>query len=375
MIAGFQCLVDPAGDIQVADGVVCQLRSGVRLAVGAGSRFSSAPGRRDGGYFQPVPFAASSTFVGGSGRNLLLTGLTVPTSGAVPPVGLFRPGRPDVFHRGIFTLEVTGASAATIHDGTDTVAILSAGGAAPVGGYLATTYGENTYGGAATFTITAALEIAGGGAIPDCLASVNAGDLMTTLASGVFTAVDAANYVSADDADWAIVIDSDGSAELLNLAVPIATRAAGSATDPAGTYAATATGMAAHNLTPDEPVDGEAFDVLLSVTRRQSRAGYVYLAVTEVAGVLTSVEGPHFATALPADTTTLFHFAVAQSDGADFEQLHTGALIWAEVGTVGATGAAGTGLTWTTITASDYAALSDPDRESTTVVYNVIPDP
>ena len=103
----------------------------------------SAP---DGSRFVPLAATAGGTLVGGSGRNLVTTGLTPSLSGPTVPVGIWTPQRPDVWTLGIFTLTKTGSSAADISDGTNTVAILTTG-SAPVGSFVATSYGQTTYHG------------------------------------------------------------------------------------------------------------------------------------------------------------------------------------------------------------------------------------
>lgn len=303
MTPAFQTFADPNGNLWAADGWVAQLRSGVLLPVGSGSEFSEtlAPGWDR---FLPAPATSGGTFLGGSGRNLVLSGLTPGPSGPALPIGLFGPGRPDVYGRGIFVLTVTGSSAATIHDGTDTVATLSAGGTAPVGDYVAGAYGKTTYNGGADFTLAAAAEEGAPGAFPGYVLNVSAG----TAQAGNFTATDAANYVSDDDSDWTIFVAADGSAELYHLTDLVAVRDAGSTIDPAGVFEATAAGQTAYN-------SGEAWRAFVQVIPAPPRAGFVYVKITESAGILTSVEGPYLATALPSDTASDLHIPIAQSDG------------------------------------------------------------
>ena len=320
MTSGFQCFTDPWGDIHVADGMVGQLKTGVFIPVGAGGGFSAARGRSSD-FLRAVPSFSGGTFVGGSGRNVIATGLAIPASGALPPCGIFRPAQPGVYTLGAFTLTVTGSSAATIADTTNTVAILSAGGAAPAGNYAATSYGKTTYHGGADFTIAAALEIAGGGAIPDCVLAVNSG----TAPAGVFVATDASSYVLTGDPDWVISIGSDGSAALEFSSTSMAVRTAGSNSDPSGRYDATGEGTAAFN-------SGDDWAAFVQVCPRLPRAGFVYLQITEAAGVLTAVAGPFFATALPASSGSVYYVPLAQCDGTAIEQYHTGLLIWPDAG-------------------------------------------
>jgi hypothetical protein len=317
MIAAFQVFSDPNGNLWVADGYVSQLRTGVLLPVGSGTDFSAVfPPAWD--RFLAAPATTAATFVGGSGRNLVLTGITPAPSGPSLPVGIFVPGRPDSYARGIFSLVVTGSSDATIHDGTDTVAILSTGGTAPVGNYVGTTYGRTTYNGGSAFTLAAAAEQGAPGVFPAYLATQSA----AVAQDGAVIATDAANYYFDNDSDWTIVIAADGTAEMLYLTDVIATRAAASNSDPAGLYEATELGRNTYN-------SGDPWSVFIDVVPAAPRAGFGYVTLTESDSVLASAEGPFFATSLPADSSTVFHIPLFQSDGLGaVVQIHAGLLAW-----------------------------------------------
>ena len=307
-----------------------------------------------------VEGALGGTFVGGSGRNLIASGLSPSASGPTPPVGLFRPGRPDVYNLGIFTLTVTGASAATIQDATGVIATLTAGGTAPEGNYSASAYGKTTYNSGADFTIAAARESAASGAIPDALLSVTAG----TAQQGVYEALTSASYVSATDAAWTILIAADGSAELRSAGAAMAVRAAGATYDPAGCYIASAAGETAHN-------SGATWRALIAIAPRLPRAGFVYLQITQAAGILTAAAGPFFASALPANTADVFHVAIAQSDGLAIEQYHTGLLIWPEPAAAG--GGTSSGLEWIYLTAAAFDLLSPAEQSNPLKIYDIGP--
>ena len=335
MIPAFQTFSDPNGNLWVADGWVSQLRSGVRLPAGNGEILPPWPGNLSASRYASVPASTSGTFVGGSGRNVITTGLTPAISGPALPVGIWQPARPGIFTLGTFTLTVTGASAATIHDGSDTVAILSTGGTAPAGNYASTTYGAATYHAAAAFTLACAAEQGAPGVIPSFSLSLSDG----TAVDGIYAATDAATYVAASDANWSIVIATDGSAQLLDHATVIAERPYGSPFDPEGIYEATSAGMSACH-------GGAAWRAFVHPLPTPARAGFVYLRLTESADVLSSVTGPFLATALPADGSGVFHVPLAQSDGlGGLVQYHTGLLSFAlpggDPGPSGAAGAAG----------------------------------
>jgi len=247
----YQCHVDARGDITMADGIVIDRATGAAFEVGqadaqAGAIGSPAPFLGDG---LPVPLAQGSTFLGGSGRNVILSG------GPVALNGIYRPARPGFWVLGALVLEVTGTSAATLSDGVDDVAILSTGGNAPAGDFLATTYGEETYGSSATFTLSAAKETGWPGAPNDLEITISEG----TAVGGIYTSTDGVNYESAADADWTLVLNSDGTVDFKYLSEIIATRAAGDEADPCGVCIATETGFR-FNPEPPEAYDGPAVE-------------------------------------------------------------------------------------------------------------------
>lgn len=224
----YQVYADIEGNLNVMDGLVIDRLTGGIFRTGQGVVFGhDAPDR---GY-NSVAAATSSgdaDFVGGSTRNLVGSGLAA-------AAGFYRAERPDEWRLGEFLLVVTGPSAATISDGTDVVAILSSGGAAPVGSYLATSYGEATYNASATFTLTLAAEQGAPGPLPpDAEVFISDGTAM----GGLFEAVDTANYVSAVDPDWTLLVLATGEARMFYQATLVATRADGSPYDPDGTYVA-----------------------------------------------------------------------------------------------------------------------------------------
>lgn len=320
--AGFQCWQDPWGDITVRDGVVMQPKTGAFFHVGTGEAMGEALPAPDAAEFLPTLAAQSGTFVGGSGRNMIATGVPARYSGADCPAGIYRHGEPDTYRLGAFLLVVTGASAATISDGTDTVAILSSGGTAPVGNYASTTYGQTTYGEIVggipqAFTIAVAAESATPADLPGAMLTLSAG----TAADGEFAAVDSQTWELVADTDWTIVVAADGTAELRNLTDVVATRAAGLAWSPAGMFEATSGGQDDYN-------GGSAWFAHVTLIRSAGLAGTVYLEITETAGTVTGVGGPFFGT-MPSPSGGVYPLAVAEFDGAGAsEQFVTGAVLW-----------------------------------------------
>jgi hypothetical protein len=323
MSDGFACVFDRQGNVTVSEGLVFQPKTGVRRRVAGGGAFSPLSKDRSGAEFSAVVAATAGIFVGGSGRNIISAGLPVPASGPMPPIGFFRPSFPGSWKIGVFTLTVSGPSAAVISDGTDDVAELTSGGTAPVGSYVATAYGETTYNDGDPFTLTVTAE-GGSVGIPDARVIISAGSAQ----AGSYLATDDANYESEDDADWTIVIASDGTAELQYMGDAMATRAAGSLTDPSGLYEANALGMSSYNLTDAEPIDGEPWNAVVDILGKTPRVGWVYLEITETAGTLISVAGPFFASSLPANAGDVYVFPLAYSDGYSIRKEHSGTIIW-----------------------------------------------
>jgi len=342
MIPGFQAFSDSNGNLWIADGWVSQLRSGIRLAAGSGQAFPPLLIAQEGSRFVAAAPAHGGTFVGGSGRNLVTTGLTPTVSGPTVPVGIWQPQRPNVWTLGIFTLTKTGSSTANISDGTNTVASQTSG-SAPVGSFASTSYGQTTYNGGGAFTITSVAEQGAPGTIPGCVCTVSAG----TAQEGNYTPSSAIASASASDASWTVLVNADGTADLSHSGTIVASRAAGSPCEMAGVYEANSTGMATFNSS----LPWRAF---FQVVPAVVRAGFAYITLTETAGVLSAVSGPDFSTALPADSSTVFHVPVAQSDGlGGLLQIHTGLLIWqSQISTAAAGSLAGNTLNSTVIYSS-----------------------
>ena len=315
MAAPFQIYNNSLGDLICLDGVVSQIATGVRLRVGAGDLFYSNDPTSDG---RPQ----GSTHIGGSGRNLVAVSL----HGCELPMidGIFIPGRPSLWHNGIYTLD---AIAGTISDGTGV--ILTFGGAPanlPVGTWTSTPYGDaTTHAGRGAWQATTARECAIPAPIPDASLAV----ATTTIPPGTLVATDVAHYTHATAPDWTLTVHADGSADYSFQATPMATRPAGNPLDPSGRYFSTPAGAAAYNLTDLEPVNGEPFSLFIQRASAPTVAGFAYLKITEWAGVLTAAAGPFFAPELPASAGGIYYVPIAQSNGlGGIEQLHTGTLAW-----------------------------------------------
>ena len=263
----FQTLFDARGDLYANEGFLIDTATGNHFLIGEGTAVGAdvLTGQlaNSGGEAEGFPNAESSTFLGGSGRNLKMAGLPAADPS---PDGIYQAGKVAFWQRKIFTVQVTGSSAATITDGEDVVASLTTGGTAPLGAYASTTYGEDTYNGGTPFTLTATGETGWPGAAFD----IDVGVGMGSAQGGRYEpTTDAAHYASVLDADWTFTINGDGSADWKYDGLTIATRDSGPADDPCGLYLSTPDG---EFLNPDfneddddAPGDSNPFGVLVLV--------------------------------------------------------------------------------------------------------------
>jgi hypothetical protein len=223
--SGFQCFVDAAGDLWIADGMVIDRATGAVFLTGQGDA-DGAPAKPYATSMDEkaaAPSVVDLMLLGGSGRNVIVSGLAV-------LAGVWKAGRTDQWTKEIFTMTVTGASAATISDGTDVVAELTSGGTAPAGTFNSTTYGEETYNASASFSLTVTTEDGFPGNLIDLEVTVLDG----TAQGGRYTALTATTWESAVNADWTIELNSDGSMAFKYDGVTVAERTSGPDADPCG---------------------------------------------------------------------------------------------------------------------------------------------
>ncbi len=236
----FQVYVDARGDLSIADGVVIAPGSGAVISVGDGEvkpgvSGSPAPMLDDA---VEIPAIQGVILLGGSGRNVIVSGLGLMD-------GIYRPGRPGFWIMGAFILQVTGATTATISDPSAVVAEASTA-SVPAGVYEATSYGQSTYNDGEPFNLTVVTETGWPGAPSNIEVYIPEG----TAVGGSYTTTDGVNYVSAADADWTLVLNADGSAEMFYNATVVALRASGPVDDPCGQYHSTPAG---NYLNPEFP--------------------------------------------------------------------------------------------------------------------------
>jgi hypothetical protein len=240
----FQTSYDECGNITVRSGWVIE-KGGLSIRVGPEGLPLS--GREIDGLQTHAGESDGEIYLGGSGRNLMITGMP-----SAEYNGAWRHGYPGKWSNGELTLVQVPGGATTITDGTDDLAVKASGG--PVGSLASTAYGAGVLGSAFTAVVTA--EWTAPGTIPKAsLASVATGPL-----AGDFTAVDAANYVSDLDPLLTITIAEDGEAHLIYDGVVIAIREDGPNNNPFGEYESTEDGLEWNPTIPDDD-DGPAVEV------------------------------------------------------------------------------------------------------------------
>jgi hypothetical protein len=385
MKEGFQTVADFHGNLHVRAGTVLQVSTGVVFRVGGGgSGFLATDVSPAGSEYQPATQPTGAAFVGGSGRNLWVSGLPASSSGMVPG-GWMLPAGPGEFTVGDFVLSVTDIDDASLSDGTDVVAVWASGADAPAGNYESTTYGADTYNSGTAFVLAVEAEDGAPGVIPSGLAAPNAG----TAPGGIYTTADGGLTFDLDDhPGWMAIVAADGTAEITDGVDIVATRSTGTPGDVAGVYLATAYGELTYHpttepdpdpvdpdpdpdpavtdpLTPDpgsDPTDetdpdvlnpesdpppddpapdpdpdpeppaweptGQPWQMVIELIPVMPRAGYVYLKLTTAAGEIVGVEAPRFGD-MPDNTATEFFVPVAVSDGmGGVEQIVSGTLVW-----------------------------------------------
>ena len=190
----------------------------------------------------PAVEAGGETYLGGSGRNLVVSGFPA----ASDHNGIWRHGYVGKWSRApLMLIQLTGGST-TITDGTDTLAQRASGG--PLGTLASTAYGEAQLG--AAFTVTVAAEWSAPGVIPRA-------DMVST-ARGLqpmdFTATDVAHYTAVQDPRFTIDVAEGGEASMRFSGVVIAIRADGPNDSAEGQYDSTPAGL---EWNPADPQDDD----------------------------------------------------------------------------------------------------------------------
>ena len=380
ILTQFQASTNRFGDILMAGGWVLQPRQGVALQVGEATPTRDDSSNANGDWW-PAVSAQGLTYLTSGGT---VGGIAIATS--ISPIaghinGNYYPASPDPADgysftgpHGPFFLRFNGDGTAVLHDGVADVSTSSVDWpAASTGTFALTTYGKDTYNAGSDMTVTIS-DIAPVQPLPALTISIPSGlsdGVSVTTTEGPVPVLPGVPQlwplagVSATlwgITDVAVSIAGDGSAGIYYDGILYASRPVGHPTDPSGLYTSTGTGANDWN-------DGNPWTAWVSGGRSVPRAGWAYLRIEDVAGVLTSVSGPFFAASLPAPTGNFYAYPLAKCSGtAPPEQLHLGPIQWGH--TTGTNGTNGTGLPWVTLTEAAYLALSPPDAGT---IYDVTP--
>jgi hypothetical protein len=300
--------MDERGNIYVNPGSVIDATQATTAFYLAGANVAQGETGM-GGY--RIPTIYNSVPVGGSGYSVNSSGTL---SGTLSPVGKFIKIKELEWIDQYGNTMVYDGLDAEISDATDVIATYStAGTTAPVGTFTLTTYGKDTYNGGSAGTLTTTYE--GGGAATKIIVSKDYGEAQV----GIYSSNSWGSWTSDDDSDFIANLLSDGTAEIVDSTNVIAIRAAGSTTDPSGTYVATSYGETTYG-------DGSTFSMFVSFNPAYPITGYAYIELVKSSGSITSVRGPFFATSLPANSSTLEVVPVCYSNGTSLIQIQRGAV-------------------------------------------------
>jgi len=323
----WQCIVDPESNILCAGGWVIGLKTGQSFLVAdeALSGVSAPPS--SGGGFRSFQSRPPRCFVGGSGRNLRISG----TPGTLVPSGYFRAVDAANFNGTLFAdarVIYHPDDSVDLHDGTDVLASAGAGTlsttSVPVGSFplYSTTYGESTYNGGTPFSVNALPEALPASFVFPSIEVIPNG---CTVPEQTFSAADADHYTGDTDATWTLVVNGDGTADLSDTVDIVASRATGDPHQPEGVYQPTAYGMMSY-LAPE----AENFFLQALLVAASPLPSWIWLEITESApGMIGTVTGPYRTDTLPSSADPVFRVPLAFTDGGGvFHQIQEGPVYW-----------------------------------------------
>jgi hypothetical protein len=312
----FQASIDSLGNLYCSPGYAIDLGAATTAYFGCGIVDADRPALIES---RAAPVPALARFLGGSGKNMALTGTL---SGTNAPLGYFRQttlaswqseyGHTIDFDDGANTADLLDT------DGTTVIATFSASSTiAPVGSFSSTATGASIYNGGTSFTLTSSYE--GTAAFEDAEVVVSDG----TAQDGTYT-FSTDRWVSSVDPNFEIVdVANDGTFRIYDGTDYVADRIAGGpALDPTGSYVATSYGEGTYN-------NSDPFNVEVALGYPMPIVGYVYVELTLSSGRITAGGAPKFAATLPANSSTLEVVPVAYSDGAGkVIQIQQGPILW-----------------------------------------------
>ena len=288
----FEVFVDPLGNIYCRPGVAIDLGATTtayfRVAqeiVAFERTVEDISPSFDPNLRSPTPY--SFQYMGGSGQSMQMAGTLSLT---FAPTGNFRRiGKYEWISQYGQTIDfdpTTGDADLLDTDGTTILATFSDPSAtlAPVGTFSSTVDGENIYNGGSAFTLTATYD----GVAESTSASVILDPTIApvgvfpTIQEGIYS-FSSGDWISDDDANWSITIDSSGNAEISDGTDVIAERLLGDLLNPSGEYESTTYGENTYN-------DDIPFVVTVGIDLVSPMTGYVYAKFTMSSGRITSAE-------------------------------------------------------------------------------------
>jgi len=216
---------------------------------------------------------------------------------------------------------VAGAQAEIDYNGGSPWNYIVTGGSLS-GTLTATAYGETTYNGGSGFTLDIDAE-SDMPAWPN--AAVDVAPYSGTAQAGSYAPTGWQGWQSVDDPDWILTLDGTGAGELSDGTDVVATRAADATKlyDPGGVWVATAYGETTYN-------GGDEWAGDVNRLLATPMEGFLYVELTlNGSNEVTAVDGPFFAASVPANSSTLAVFIIAESDGAgEITQVWEGSINW-----------------------------------------------
>jgi len=305
-----------AGTVQCFHGTTTDV-----FHVGRGGRVMM--GARGGmNAFRPVAKGGTS-LQGGSGRNANVSG---GPAGTLVPQGFFQAVGPNQWSgpRGAMLAFDPGDGSAQLHDGTDVLATLAAGGAtvAPYGTFASTPYGDGLN-GSVPFTVAVSYE---GSPVAWPARDVHFTPHAGTAPPGKYLRSGWQSWQHETDMTWTMTLDENGAGTLADGTGVVATRRA----DPERIYDASGTWIA----TPYGKIvfhGDEEWSADVTESLAFPIAGHLYLELVldETTREVLSVNGPFFQAVLPSNGPASAIARIAESDGlGGVDQIQEGPVYW-----------------------------------------------
>lgn len=143
-----------------------------------------------------------------------------------------------------------------------------------------------------------------------------------TAQSGTFAETDWLTWTSADNPDFTITVNNDGTADFADATNVIAERSAAIERQPQGVYTSTTYGADTYN-------DGAPFTVTVGYTPPNPLEVYVWVKIAISGGNFNGASGPFIGSSLPANASHTRIIPLFYSDGNGMaKQIENGPIIW-----------------------------------------------